>query len=129
MRRLRALELGDVAAVELEVDGTREGALDVTHERDRDEDVLAAPDEERIGTEPLEPGPEALLAVGLVAVDVAGALVEGVAAGRRQVGAEELVDAGGRPAAIAAGDEPADDGLDEAAAASAGGSRGAAAAP
>jgi len=102
--RLGALELGDVAAVELEVDSARECALDVTHEGDRDEDILVAPDEQGGRAELLEAGPEALLAVGLVEVDVAGAFGEGVAAGGGQVGAEELIDAGRRPATVAAGD-------------------------
>ena len=70
---------------------------------DRDELVLAAPDEHRLGLKLLQPGPKAVVAVGLVEVDVAGGRVEGGAAARGQVGAQELVDARGRPAVVAPG--------------------------
>lgn len=43
---LRSLELGDVAAIELEVAGGRQHPLHVLHEADRHERILAAPNEE-----------------------------------------------------------------------------------
>ena len=73
----------------------------------------AAPDEHRLVFELAEAVPEAFGAARLVAGDVARGLVEGEAAGGGAEGAEELVEAGGDPALVAAGDDAADDRLDD----------------
>ncbi len=84
----------------------------MAHEAARYERVLGAPDEHRLSLQLLQAGPEALLAVGLVHIDVARALVEGESSRGRQIGTQELVDAGGGPTRLAAVDQPADDRLD-----------------
>ena len=58
-----------------------------------------------------ETGPEAVVAVGLVEVDVARRGIEGGAPARGEVGAQELVHAGRRPAVVRAGHEPANGAL------------------
>src|ERR1035441_871867 len=67
----------------------------------------------RIGLQPTQPGPEACLAVRLLQVDVASGGIEGGPTGRRQVCAQELIDAGCGPAFIRVGDKAAYDRIDE----------------
>src|SRR6185436_11620186 len=93
VRLARALELRHVAAVQLEVLGLRERLADVAGEGDRDERVLATPDEERWRVQRRQAGPEAVRAVRLLEVDVARGGVEGGAAPRGEIGPQELVDA------------------------------------
>ncbi len=100
--------LRHVAAVELEMTRARQCGLDMAREPDRHEPVAPSPDEERIGLKRWQPGPEPLLAVGLLEVDLACRGVEGGASGARLVGAQELVDADGRPALAGARDQPTD---------------------
>src|SRR4051812_38728312 len=88
------LELGDVTAVELHVPGSREGPLHVLHERQRYDGVAATPDEHRVALQASEAGPESVLAVGLVEVDVPRGLVERGAPTRCEIAPQELVDAG-----------------------------------
>src|SRR4051812_7077441 len=107
----RALELRHVSAVELHVTGRRKGVLHVPHEGDRHHAVLPAPDEHGIWRELRETGPEAVVAVGLVEVDGPGRRVERGAAPGIEVGAQELVHAGGRPAVLPAGHDAAHDAL------------------
>src|SRR5919197_927324 len=85
-------------AVELDVPGGRERPLDVLHEADRDERVLAAPHEQRLVGHAAQARPQPAVAVRLVEVDVAGDGVEGVPAARGRVGAQELVHARRGPA-------------------------------
>ena len=107
------LDLRHVAAVELDVTGRRQRVGDVAREGDRDEPVAPAPHEQRTGLQTTEAGPEAFRAVRFLQVDVACSGIEGGAAGRRQVGAQELVDAGCGPAVVGARHEAVDDRLDD----------------
>ena len=80
-----AFELRDVPAVELEVPCAGQRSADVAGERDRDEVVVAAPDEQARRLQAGEPRPEAVRAVRLVEVDVAGGRVAaGTSAGTRR---------------------------------------------
>ena len=71
MRLRRPLELGDVAAVELDVLGRRERPAHVLCEPDRDQLVATAPEEQRAWLDRLEAAPELL---ALIEVDAAGGL-------------------------------------------------------
>src|SRR5580704_9186417 len=113
VRLSRQLDLGYVAAVELELTSVRQRFGDVARKGARDEPVALAPDEQRIGTQIAQPCPEAVRAVGLLEVDVARGGVEGGAAGRREVRAQELVDAGCRPSVLSAGHDAVHDRLDD----------------
>src|SRR5207245_1736680 len=62
----RALELGDVAAVELQLLGVGKGVRDVPGEGRGDEPVVAAPHEQGRRPQRAQPGPEAVLALGLL---------------------------------------------------------------
>src|SRR5688500_10951722 len=84
----RALELGHVAAVELDVGGLGEPLADMAREADRHERVATAPDEQRLGRERLETLPEPR---GILEVDVARRGVERHAPARAEVRAHELV--------------------------------------
>ena len=120
----RALELGDVAAVELEVLGRRKRIAARAGEADRHEAVLATPDEQRFGgLSDAQPRPEPIGAVRLLEVDVARGGVERGTAARSQIGAQELVDRRRPSSRVGARDEPADDRLDQPRAAPAGGAR------
>jgi hypothetical protein len=98
VRLARPLDLRHVPAVELEVAGGGERALDVLHEPDRDERVLAAPDEQRVLLQRCEARPHAVVSVRRVEVDVARRGVEREAPTRGLVGAQELVHPRGGPA-------------------------------
>ena len=67
MRPARRLELGHVAAVELEVLGVGQRVTHVAGEPDRDDPVLAAPHEQRLALQLAQTGPER---VGILEVDV-----------------------------------------------------------
>src|SRR2546423_9707386 len=82
---------------------------DMRREGDRDEPVTSTPDEQRIGLQPAQAGPEAVLAVGVLQVDMARPGVESRPTGRRPVCAQELVDAGRPPAFTPAPDAAAPD--------------------
>ena len=107
MRRPRPLELGHVPAVELEVARGRQRAAHVVREAQRHDAVLPAPHEQRGRLQPRQAGPEPLLAVRLLEVDVPRRRVERRAAARGQVRPQELVDAGGGPAVAGARDRAA----------------------
>src|SRR5262249_57967738 len=102
-----------VTAVELEVPGRRQRRAHVRREPDRYEAIVPAPDEERGRLEPGEPRPESFRAVRLLQVDLPRGRVERHASPRREIGAQELVDAGSDPAAARVGNETMHDGLDE----------------
>src|ERR671925_289297 len=72
VRLPRPLELRDMAALELDMPRPRKRALHVLPESDRHEPVVPAPDEERVRRELGQPAPEAVGAVRLVEIDVAG---------------------------------------------------------
>src|SRR5436190_7707914 len=97
MRLLRAIHLRHVAAVDLHVAGERHGLHHVALEADWHELVARAPDEQRAWLERLDASPEAVRPGSLLEVDVACRCIEGDAAARRQIGAQELVDAGSGP--------------------------------
>ena len=82
VRLPRRLELRHVPAVELDVPRARQRLAHVAGERDRDEPVLPAPDEQRLVLQSAQPGPEAVVALRLVEVDVAQRGVERGAAAR-----------------------------------------------
>src|SRR4051812_31381231 len=86
---------------------------DMPREGDRDEPVTSTPDEQRIGLQPAQAGPEAVLAVGFLQVDMARRGVEGRPPGRRQGCAQELGDARRAPAFTPRRDEAAHDRLDD----------------
>src|SRR3954469_15438872 len=93
VRLIRALDLRHVAAaVDDDLLGARKPPRDVPFEAGRDQGVVRAPDEQR---RPLEVGQarvEAVLAEGLVQVDVARRAEEGEAGAAGTVCALELVD-------------------------------------
>ena len=109
----RPLELRHVAAVELEVLGGGERRADVAREADRHERGPCGPTRTAPRRRARAGGVQKPFAVRLLQVDVARRGVERGAAARRQVGAQELVDAGGRPAVLRARDDAADDRLDD----------------
>jgi len=109
---LGTLDLRHVSTVEFEMAGARKSVLDVAREGDRDEPVAAPPDEQRISLKRPQPRPEALLPVRLLEIDMACCSVEGGPAGRCEIGAQELVDAGGSPAFIGARNQAMNDRLD-----------------
>ena len=98
----RGLELGHVAAVELEVSRARAApratwrakAIGTRRSWRPQTNSASAPSV-------AQARPEAVLAVGLLEVDLARRRVEGGAAARGEVAAQELVDAGRRPAVAA----------------------------
>jgi hypothetical protein len=98
MRLPRTLELRNVSAVELDVARAGQGSLDMLHEREGHQRVVATPDEQRVALQVAQSRPEAAVAVGLVEVDVARSLIKGRPAARRQVAAQELIDARRNPA-------------------------------
>jgi hypothetical protein len=102
-----------MSAVELKVAGMRNGFGDVTGKGDRYELVPAAPDKQGFRLECPEPRPEAVLPVRFLEVDLSGRGVERRPAGRSEVCAQKLVDAGGRPAVIGARDDAANDRVDQ----------------
>src|SRR5581483_3199474 len=99
----RTLYLRHVAAIQLAVARVGDRVGDMPLEADGHEPVPSAPDEQRVGLKPSEAGPEAVRAVRLVEVDVPGGGVERGTPRGREIRAEELVDAGGRPSVAGAG--------------------------
>ena len=65
------LDLRHVSAVELDMTSPRPRLGDMPREGDRDEPVASTPDEQRIGLQPAQAGPETVLAVGFLQVDMA----------------------------------------------------------
>src|ERR1041385_1992030 len=106
---LRALDLWHVPAVQLHMLSRGKHFLHVAGEADRHDAVTLAPHEQRLVLESREPRPEAVLAVRLFEVDVAGGRIEGRAAARPQGRAQELVDARGGPAVVSVRDQALDD--------------------
>src|SRR4051794_24283900 len=106
----RPLDLRDVAGAQGHVLRLRHCLAYVALERRRHDRVLAPPDEERGRLELAQALPEALR---LLEVDLASCCVERGPPARREIRAQELVDAGRGVARIAAGDDLLDDLLDD----------------
>src|SRR5205085_2268735 len=98
----------------LDVPRVRDRLLHVALEADRDDLILASPDEQAARLEGSNPLPEALGSLALLQVDVARRRVEGHSAARREVGAQELVDARGGPVRVGARNDVLHHPLDDA---------------
>src|SRR6478672_6175903 len=93
VRLIRALDLRHVAAaLEDDLLRPRQPLGDMALEPGRDQGIVRAPDEQRRALEVCQARVEAVLAEGLVEIDVARRAEEGEAGARRRVGALELVD-------------------------------------
>src|SRR5205823_3252539 len=95
-----ALDLRDVAAIELEVAGGGQCLLDVSGEADRHERVVPPPYEERLRRKRAQAGPKAIVAVRLVEIDVTRGGIEGRTSARGRVRAHEFVDRRRRPGRV-----------------------------
>ena len=65
------LDLRHVSAVDLDMTSPWQRLDDMPREGDRDEPVASTPAEQRIGLQPAQAGPEAVLAVGFLQLDMA----------------------------------------------------------
>ena len=99
----RSFELRNVSAIELEVTRGGQGTLHVRGESDGNEPIAFAPDEQGRWLEPGQTRPEPLRAVRFLDVDLACRRIEGHAPARREVGAQEFVDARLHPVGSATG--------------------------
>src|SRR4051794_38585665 len=110
MKLSGTLDLRDMAAAKHEMTGVRGRFAHVPLEARGHEAVVRAPDEERRQRELAQAAPEVRR---LLQVDLAGGGIEGGAAARGQIRAQELVDAGRRVTRAPAGDEALDELLDD----------------